>query len=297
MSDKNRELNILTKALDCQNVKGDIPTNIHEILRKNIDIIDSDGERPDFIIMAEDEVIGIEHCQVDLFFRIKRKKAQSMVGKQEKKIDGLIEKYSDKNLLESDIKNGKALKEALNLVEERYEHRTDFEYDKFINNFKRVCLSHNDNCADYKKRVKDYAPGRNNTLACLIELPYSKELTYIITDDKGTREQAIRGVPITKDMLKIISQMNGFDFIILFMDCFSRSRKKEHLCYYFVPKNINLCIKQQGIKPINSFDLKNSFGLPFKTDIDFPEEYIINEDGTTTYKVEVKKRPQKKNKA
>ena len=216
-----------------------------------------------------------------------------MVGKQEKKINGLIEKYSDKKLLESDIKNGKALKETLNLVEERYEHRTDFEYDKFIDNFKRVCLSHNDSCVDYKKRVKEYASDKNNTLACLIELPYSKELSYIVTDDKGTREQAIRGVPITKDMLKIFSLMNGFDFIILFMDCFSRSRKKEQLCYYFLPKNIDLCVKQQGIKPIKSFDLRNSFGLPFKTDIGFPEEDIVNENGSITYKVEVKKKLQK----
>ncbi len=290
MSDKNREFNILTKALKSQNVKGDIPLSIHRILLSNINRIDDSGERPDFIVMADDEVIGIEHCQVDLFFTIKRKKAQSMIGKQEKKITGLVEKYSDKDLLETDIKNGKALKEALNLVEERHEHRTDFVYDKFIDNFKRVCLSHNDNCDDYKKRVNECAQNKNSSLACLIELPYARELVYQITDDKGTREQALKGVPITYDMLNIISQMRGFDFIILFMDCFSHPKKKERLCYYFVPKNMYLCIKQQGIKPINSFGFKNSFGLPFKTDISFPEEDIINENGNTSFTVKVNKK-------
>ena len=153
--------------------------------------IDCSGERPDIIIRDDFEVIGIEHCQVDVLFRKKKKKAQSMVGKQNNQIKELIEKYKDEELLEKDISNGTALTSVLQLVEERVDYRNLFKYSDFIDNFRRVCGEHNNNCGGYREKLNAIAAEKNITLACLVEIPYSKERVYRITDANGIRNQAI----------------------------------------------------------------------------------------------------------
>ena len=96
------------------------------------------GERPDIVIQDDSEVVGIEHCQVDVLFKIRKKKAQSMIGKQKNQFNKLVEKYKDEELLEKDISNGNALTSVLKLVEEKVDHKNSFNYSDFIGNFKRV---------------------------------------------------------------------------------------------------------------------------------------------------------------
>ena len=92
------------------------------------------------------EVFGIEHCQVDELFKIKKRKAQSMVDSQRKNCENQVKKYMDKDLLDADIKSGAALEPVFEMVEERFALRNDFDYSVFIDNFRRVCKSHNDQC-------------------------------------------------------------------------------------------------------------------------------------------------------
>ena len=247
--------------------------------------IDCSGERPDIIIRDDFEVIGIEHCQVDVLFRKKKKKAQSMVGKQNNQIKELIEKYKDEELLEKDISNGTALTSVLQLVEERVDYRNLFKYSDFIDNFRRVCGEHNNNCGGYREKLNAIAAEKNITLACLVEIPYSKERVYRITDANGIRNQAINGLPITEDMLLAIQNMDGFDFVILCMYCLNDPKKeKDIICYFFLPRAVMLGIKQQNIKPVYSFELMNSFGLPFKTDVRFPADEYKIDNGKITFK-------------
>lgn len=161
--------------MNCKTVKGQFARDIRKVLRQKKEYIDCSGERPDIVIQDDSEVIGIEHCQVDLLFKIKKKKTQSMIGKQNNQINGLIEKYKDKELLEKDISNGTALTSTLKLVEERYDYRNLFKYSDFIENFRRVCGEHNNNCDDYRGSLNVIAAGKNITLACLVEIPYSKK--------------------------------------------------------------------------------------------------------------------------
>ena len=283
MADKNKELECLEKVMNCKNVKGQFARDIREVLLQKKEYIDCSGERPDIIIQDDSEVIGIEHCQVDVLFRKKKKKAQSMVGKQNSQINELVEKYKDEELLEKDISNGTALTSALKLVEERFDYRNIFKYSDFIENFGRVCGEHNKNCSDYIGRLNAIAAGKNITLACLVEIPYLKEKVYRITDAKGTRDQAIRGLPITKDMLLAIQNMKGFDFVILCMYCFNNPKKeKDIICYFFSPRAVGQGIKEQNIKPVYSFELSPSFGLSFKTDVKFPtDKYKIGNENIT----------------
>lgn len=284
MADKNKELECLEKVLNCKTVKGQFARDIREALLQKKEYIDCSGERPDIIIQDDAEVIGIEHCQVDVLFRKKKKKAQSMVGKQNSQINEMVEKYKDEELLEKDISNGTALTSALKLVEERFDYRNIFKYSDFIENFGRVCGEHNKNCGDYRGRLNAIAAGKNITLACLVEIPYLKEKVYCITDAKGTRDQAIRGLPITKDMLLAIQNMKGFDFVILCMYCLNNPKKeKDIICYFFSPRAVAQGIKQQNIKPVCSFELPPSFGLPFKTDVRFPTDKYKKGNGNITF--------------
>lgn len=272
-----KEKNSIERVINCRTVKGDFAKNMHDILADRKEFIDSSGERPDIIIESDTELVGIEHCQVDLLFNLKKKKAQSMIRTQESKTNRLIEKYKDKELLDTDIKNGTALKSVLDLVEERITTRNRFDYVAFKDNFSRVCLDHNDNCPDYRERLSSMAKNKPFSLGCLIDIPYSKEMEYRITDIKGTRKQAIKGIPITYDMLFTIREMNGFDFVILCMHCLSNPNdRKDIVCYYFSTRNISEGIKQQRIKPVISFDFLE------KPDVRFPvEEYKRDEDSIT----------------
>lgn len=292
MADKNKELECLEKVLKCKTVKGRFARDMREALLQKKEYIDYSGERPDIIIQDDLEVIGIEHCQVDVLFKIKKKKAQSMVGKQNNQINGLVEKYKDEELLEKDISNGTALTSALKLVEERVDYRNLFKYSDFIENFRRVCGEHNNNCEVYREKLNVIAAGKNITLACMVEIPYSKEKMYRITDANGARNQAINGLPITNDMLLAIQNMKGFDFVMLCMYCLDYPKKeKDIICYFFSPRAVMQGIKQQNIKPVYSFELLNPFGLPFKTDLRFPaDKYKIDNRNITFTAVVTQKR-------
>ena len=288
MADKNKELECLEKVLRCTTIKGRFARDIRDVLVRKKEYIDCSGERPDIIIQDDSEVIGIEHCQVDVLFKMKKKKAQSMIGKQNNQINELIEKYKDEELLEKDISNGTALTSALQLVEERVDHKNLFYYSDFNRNFKRVCGEHNNNCAVYRERLNAIAAGKSITLACLVEIPYSKEMVYRITDAKGTRYQAIRGLSITKDMLLVIQNMKGFDFVILCMYCLNNPKKeKDIICYFISPRAVGQGIKQQNIKSVYSFELQPSFELPFKTDVRFPTDKYKIDNGNITFVAEV----------
>ncbi len=272
---KSREQECFEKVLRCRSVKGKFASDICKIFIENKACIDYSGERPDIIINTDNEIIGIEHCSIDMLFKIKKKKAQSMIGIQQSKGERLVDKYKDKDLLEEDINNGTALKPLLDMVEERFEHYNKFNYSAFINNFCRVSREHNDNCKDYRERMKKMSFGKEYSLACLIEIPYPKKTIYQIEDSKGTRVQAIKGVPITWDMLSIIQNMKGFDIVIICLYCFDNpSDDKDIVCYYFLPRAVKEAIKQQRIKPVISFDLTGKMNVKFLDKYEFGEGEI-----------------------
>lgn len=288
---KSREQECFEKVLRCRTVKGKFASDIHKIFADKKDCIDYSGERPDIIINTDMEIIGIEHCRVDMLFNIKKKKAQSMIGTQQSKGERLVKKYKDKQLLDEDINNGTALKSVLDMVEERFEHRNKFDYSAFINNFRRVSRVHNDNCKEYREHMQKISSGKEYTLACLIEIPYSKENVYQIMDSNGSRVQALKGIPITKDMLFAIHNMKGFDFVIICMYCFDNpNEKKDIVCYYFLPCAVKEGIKQQRIKPAISFDLNEKLNIKFLDKYEFGEgEITVTAEASFDYKKMIKK--------
>lgn len=278
MADKKTELECFEKVLKCNRNIGKFACEMHHLFVERKGFIDSSGESPDIIIKTDTEVIGIEHCLTDLLFRKKHNKAKSMTRVQQYTGEKLVEKYKDKELLNTDIQNGNALKSILDTVEEDFDLHNKFEYGIFIDNFRRVCNEHNNNCETYRKKLKSMNSD-HVTLGCLVELPYSFERKYLITDNKGQRIQVLKGVPISVDMLETIQGMKEFDFIILCMYCLNKPEQiKDYICYYFLPRNVKEGIKEQRIKWVNHFDFAN------KSVVKFPvEKYSIDEKGNTTF--------------
>jgi hypothetical protein len=139
-------------------------------------------------------------------------------------------------------------------------------------------MEHNDNCDVYREKLKSIGVERV-TLGCLIELPFSFEKKYLITDKKGERVQAVNGVPISIDMLRIIENIKGFDFVILCMYCLNKPEQiKDYICYYFLPRCISEGIKQQRIKWVYRFDFANKPIVKFPVD-----KYKIDDKGNISF--------------
>ncbi len=283
MKKGDKEKISLERVLSCKTITGLYARNILKLLSNNTSV-DSDGECPDIIIQTETHTIGVEHCQVDVLFKPVKDKAQSMVETHNRKRELLVKKYSDgSSNLEKDIENGEAIKPILDIIEDMYEHNEDFSYVNFINNFNRVCIKHNNNVQKYMERLNGLSAGKQELMICLIDIPYPKVKNYIIVDNKAERNQSIIGIPITNGILRIIERMNRFDSVIISMYPLSGSQKKKNnVCYYFDPQNINDSVRQQHIKPIDFFALPHSFGLPYKTNVKFPmEKYVKGKDSIT----------------
>lgn len=73
MADKKKELECIEKVLNCKTVKGQFARDKRETLIQKKEYIDCSGERTDIIIKDDSGVIGIEHCQVDVLFKTKKK--------------------------------------------------------------------------------------------------------------------------------------------------------------------------------------------------------------------------------
>lgn len=141
---KEHELKCFKKVLNYHKNKGQFAIQMHNLFlecKENIIL----PEKPDIIISSDNKLIGIEHCQTDLLFKIKSHKAQSMLRNQQSTIERKVDEYKDLKIREEAINNGKAIDDILELVNERIDHKTNFEYSKFIDNFKRVCSEHNTN--------------------------------------------------------------------------------------------------------------------------------------------------------
>jgi len=296
VADKNKEVECFEKVLECNNILGDFAKNMRKQLIDCKDSIVVNSERPDIIVSSDDMTIGIEHCQIDVLFNIKNKKAQSMVKKHASEINKMVNKYKENDSLDDDINNGEAVEPIFRVLKDRFEYRDSFSYSSFIENFQRVCKEHNDKSNAYRNNLEILYSAKTIKLGCLVDIPYPNERAYAISYNKGIRNQYMDGIPVTNGILNVVQTMKGFDFVILCMHCFD-SKSRSTKCYYFCPSNMEMGIKQQRIPIIYSFDLLSPYGFEKEMNI----EFITNDQTTTdelsyTVKLTPKKSHKKTNK-
>lgn len=254
MKNKNSEkdeINCLNKVVS-SSVCGRYATAIHKYLKSICTDLNS-SERPDFIYYDDTKAFGLEHCLVD---GLPNDKGDSFSRKANNDIKNAI-----------DNRNGdseKDMVEICSIVSDSLNCLSDFSYECFINSFTRVCLNHNSKCEKdgdygYKNHLRKFSS--NITIGCLIEIPitYAYE-KYVITNNGKSTEKTLCTLPFTYDMLNIIEEMSAFDFVIVCV----HSTKHTGVTY-FNPKNMQRCIRQQHIKPCDSFEYKK----PPKTPITY----------------------------
>ena len=281
-----KEKECFDRVIKCRTNKGQLASAIHQALVDNKGYLDINCECPDMIIKTDTGVIGIEHCQIDVLFKIKRKRAQSFVGIERSEIGKRVKQYKDEELLAQDIKSGKVLRPLLDLAEEHNDLANKFDYATFIDNYRSVCLEHNDKCEKYRNKLKEIAHEEDITLACLIEIPYPRTDRYLVFDKTDIREQAIKGLPMTLDILKVIEKMSGFDIVMPFMYSFDvPDEVNNYVCYYFLPQKVSYDVKNRLIRPFLSFDYPKEYDLKFHDDC-----ISVDDEGNTTITASVKPR-------
>ena len=162
-----------------------------------------EGESPDFIINNSFGRIGVEHYLVDTLLG-KKHTSRSRAKQGESKF--LYNKYRDN--LDGNEEN--ALKEVEKIVQSDIDSIQNFDYKKFISEFKRISEEHMKNVDEYK---------RNNNLdkiIFLVEIPIAKN--KIIAFDFDSTSKTIKGrkFPFTLDMIAILNEISKHvDYIII----------------------------------------------------------------------------------
>lgn len=222
-----------------------------------------EDERPDFII----DSVGLEHFLVDVITTNCSINRKQLIDIQ-KKID-YYKAYPDK--LDEDIASNKATKYIQEKINEQISGISNFDYKVFIDNFQRVFNKHYKNIPIYRQKC--------DVLGFLIEIPYIKPIGshgYVITDKGKKRNQAVKTIPITRDMIRCFKYINNVDFIIL---CIIPVNFKNDYSECQIVKidtdNVEQDIREQGMIVCDEFDFSLKFANKDVVDLKIEDADII----------------------
>ncbi|MCI8349052.1 MAG: hypothetical protein HFE74_06440 [Firmicutes bacterium] len=206
-------------------------------------------EKPDFVI----DKVGIEHFLVDLLFTTKRNRSMSIERQNTSAITEKVNHYKDNpNDLDSDIENGKAAKTVEDLVNSQVNAVSDFSCQRFIDNFKQIFEKHYEKINEYRKKC--------DKLGFIIEIPYIhiSNSTYVIIRGKHKFCQAVRTMPMPKQIIDYVWDHNDLDFSILCIRPIGNiTKSKDVSIIYIDPKNKNLF--DQKVFLCDEFNFRHKF--------------------------------------
>ena len=236
-------MNETSKNVECRCLNIVRSIKNYDFLQGNI----IEEERPDFLIGS----IGLEHFLIDVITNdcsINRKQSTSI----QKKID-YYKTYPNK--LDEDIASDKASKYVQEIINEQIGGISNFSYKVFANNFQRVFDKHYKNIPIYRQKC--------NTLGFLIEIPYIKPIGshgYIITDKGKKRNQVVKTIPITRDMIRCFKYINNVDFIILCIIPINfKNNYSECQIIKIDTNNVEQDIRKHGMIICDEFDFSLKF--------------------------------------
>lgn len=270
MGSKEPEVRCLDMILKNERTQGDIAKSIQKRIMSMKEKC-QDSERPDFIFVSDNTILGLEHCLVDSCYNEQK---GSFSRQKETDIQQTVDAYAKDNDLDKSAKN------ISQIVCNSFNATYRFDYNVFIKRFEEICLKHNQKCNEgtekypsYKNRLRSFKKS-NSIVGCIVEIPVSdNKNTYIITKSNRYYKQRIKNIPFTKDIIKIIRKMDGFDFVII-----CAYSKKFSAITYFDMKNIDDSIKQQNIKICDAFDYEGKIKVKdmsvTKNDNGYEYEYV-----------------------
>lgn len=230
--------NVERKCLDIvQHIKH------YNILQGNV----IEDERPDFII----ETVGIEHFLVDVITNngsINRKQSNSIQDK-------IVDYKNHPNKFDKDIASNESSNYVQDIINEQIYGISNFNYQVFAENFKRIFDNHYKNIPVYRKKC--------DKLGFLIEIPYIKPIGahgYIITDNNKKRNQVLKTIPITKDMIKCFKYIGNVDFIIICAIPINFKGDYSQCQVIMIDmNNVEQSIRKQGMIICDEFDFSQKF--------------------------------------
>lgn len=204
-------------------------------------------ERPDFVVGS----VGLEHFLIDVVT-----KNGSIHRKQLALNQKVVAYYGEHpNELNEDIASGKASDFIQNAINEQICGLSNFNYQEFANNFKRVFDKHYKNIPTYRENC--------NELGFLIEIRCNEPIGahgYVVTEHNRKRNQALKTIPITRDMVNCFKQKNNVDFIIV---CFMPINFDGNYSKCRVIKidmdNVEQSIREQGVLICDEFNYSLKF--------------------------------------
>lgn len=218
---------------------------------KHYDILQGDViecERPDFIIGS----VGLEHFLVDVITD-----NCSINRKQSNLIQNKVMYYKEHpDVLDEDVMSDKALSYVQDVINKQICGISTFDYQTFADNFKRVYYKHYKNIHIYRRKC--------DRLGFLIEIPYIKPIgteSYVIIDNNKKREQRIKTIPITKNMIECFKCADNVDFIIICAIPFNFGNNYSNCQVIMVGMDdVEQSIRKQNMIICDKFD----FPLKFK---------------------------------
>ena len=91
-------------------------------------------------------------------------------------------------------------------------------------------MKHNMNAKAYRENLENNC--KQTKIVCLIEIPLSfQNIKYMVYENDNKHCLLLNGIPLTKEMVNIVSQMSNFDYAInltYFKERKSKLRKSEN---------------------------------------------------------------------
>lgn len=217
-------------------------------------------ERPDFIIGTT----GLEHFMIEVCQNYEMPRGEisktpvgSLTRKQTLQHSRYVARFQGHpEELTDFVDSGNALIYLENCVNKTINTISDFKYEDFIDNFKRIFNKHSNNINEYYKTCR--------TLGFLIELPYLRPIgphCYTISNAGSWRNQNVRSIPVTRDMIKILKSTK-INFLILYMrDVLSTSKDARHcqVVYLDMSQNVEQQLIRQHITICDKFGFSQTF--------------------------------------
>lgn len=192
---------------------------------KKYEILES--ERPDFILIKNNQRIGIEHFKADT---ILNQYSDSESVKNEMNTKNMYNKHHS-DLLQNKFNTNSSANDLEFIINNSLEAMSNFDYDKFIDSFKRIFEKHAKKIPEYRSKCDE--------IWFLIDIGIEyPNFTCFLKNGGYTR---LNTLPISYDMLKIFDGYN--DKLQKVIVC-SRSLNKYKFVYDSSLKKYSYNIKR-----------------------------------------------------
>lgn len=214
MGNKRKERECLDKVLAyAKKSRGETKKILSKLAAGNI----VENERPDFIIETADEIIGVEHFQVDALVEKRRKDGKlNYTGAQIRKEErGFSEKWKDAKNADEETLIGIS-KDLCQIVADSFGKMIDAGYQDFLTSISVALEGHCKKANGYRKKIDKNSKGKKVRIAFLIETYVNFRNLYLYQGESGKIKRSRSGdMLFFKEVVDLCEKASGeVDYLI-----------------------------------------------------------------------------------